>query len=80
VYPLSAKRLRIEGVVQLEAVVKPDGLPAAVRIVTSSGQASLDESALSTVRSRWRFIPARQGNTPIESSVVFSIRFELDDG
>jgi protein TonB len=79
-YPLSARRLGLEGVVQLEVVVQPDGLPAAVRVLSSSGHAVLDQSAITTVRSRWRFIPARRGDTPVESRVVFSIRFELDDG
>jgi periplasmic protein TonB len=77
-YPLAARRLGVEGVVMLEVLVRPDGSPADVRIRTSSGSALLDDSAVETVRSRWRFIPARRGNAAVESRVTFPIRFRLD--
>jgi protein TonB len=77
-YPLAARRLGVEGVVTLEVLVRPDGSPAEVRVRTSSGSSLLDDSAVTTVRSRWRFVPARRGNEPIESRVTFPIRFRLD--
>jgi periplasmic protein TonB len=77
-YPLAARRLGVEGVVMLEVLVRPDGSPAEVHIRTSSGSPLLDDSALETVRSRWRFIPARRGNAAVESRVTFPIRFRLD--
>jgi protein TonB len=77
-YPLAARRLGVEGVVMLEVLVRPDGSPAEVHIRTSSGSPLLDDSAVETVRSRWRFIPARRGNAAVESRVTFPIRFRLD--
>src|SRR5262245_250035 len=77
-YPLAARRLGVEGVVMLEVLVRPDGSPAEVHVRTSSGSALLDDSAVETVRSRWRFIPARRGNAAVESRVTFPIRFRLD--
>jgi protein TonB len=79
-YPLAARRLGVEGVVTLDVLVRPDGSPAEVRIRSSSGSPLLDDSAVETVRSRWRFIPARRGNVPVESRVSFPIRFKLDAG
>lgn len=79
-YPIAARRLGQEGVVMLEVVVKPDGRAGDVRIRRSSGHPMLDESALSTVRDRWKFIPAKRNGAPIEATVTFPIRFQLDQG
>jgi len=79
-YPLAARRLGVEGVVTLEVLVRPDGSPAEVRVQHSSGSPLLDESALDTVRTRWRFLPARRGNVPVESRVTFPVRFRLSEG
>jgi protein TonB len=78
-YPLIARRLGMEGLVLLEVVVAPDGRAEDVRVLRSSGHPPLDESAVATVRSRWRFVPARRGGTPIESRVTVPIRFRLSD-
>jgi len=69
-----------EGVVTLEVIVRPDGSPAEVLVRRSSGHTMLDDSALATVRTRWRFIPARRGDVPLESRVTFSVRFTLREG
>jgi periplasmic protein TonB len=78
-YPYVARRLRKEGVVLLEVLVAADGHAADVRVVRSSGFAPLDEAALTTVRDRWRFIPARRGGEAIESRVPVPIRFRIED-
>jgi len=77
-YPLVARRLGMEGVVLLEVVVAPDGHAAEVRVARSSGYPALDESALTTVRERWRFIPAHRDGVPVESRVTVPIRFRLE--
>lgn len=78
-YPFVARRLGKEGDVVLDVLIAPDGHAAEVRVVRSSGFAPLDESALTTVRDRWRFIPARQGSTAIETRAPLTIRFRLED-
>ena len=78
-YPISALRLRIEGTVLLEVTVAPDGRAGAVRVQQSSGNAALDDSALTTVRDRWRFVPARASGVPIEGTVQVPIHFRLVD-
>ena len=76
-YPLVARRLGKEGVVLLEVLVTPDGRAADVRMIRSSGFAPLDESAVTTVRERWRFVPARRDGVAVESRVTVPIRFRL---
>jgi len=61
----------------LRVVVKPDGTPDAVALRQSSGSARLDEAALEAVR-RWRFVPARQGDTPVSAAVIVPIVFSLE--
>jgi protein TonB len=79
-YPIAARRLGQQGVVMLEVLVKADGHAGEVRVRKSSGHAMLDESAVQTVRERWRFIPAKRNGQPIDATVTFPIRFQLDQG
>jgi protein TonB len=79
-YPLAARRLGLEGRVLLDVVVAPDGHAASVSVRESSGHRMLDDSAADTVRTRWRFIPARRGGVPVESSVTVPIRFRISEG
>jgi protein TonB len=76
-YPLIARRRRLEGEVLLSVKVLRDGQPGEVRVKQSSGHDMLDEAALSTVR-RWHFVPARRGDTPVDSMVEVPIRFRLE--
>jgi protein TonB len=79
-YPLAARRLGLEGRVLLEVVVRPDGRAATVRVRQSSGYGMLDDSAVETIRTRWRFVPARRGGMPVESTVTVPIRFRIREG
>src|SRR5207247_2680094 len=76
-YPLVARRLGREGVVLLGILVAPDGRPAQVRVLRSSGFAPLDDSAVATVRDRWRFIPARRSGEAVGGRVKVPIRFRV---
>jgi protein TonB len=67
----------MEGVVLLDVLVAPDGRAAEVRLARSSGHPQLDDSAVRTVRERWRFIPARRAGAAVESRVTVPIRFRL---
>jgi protein TonB len=75
-YPLAARRHGLEGRVLLTAHVRADGRCAEVRLRASSGHELLDHAALETVR-RWRFLPARRGDTAIDSWVEIPISFRL---
>ena len=76
-YPLAARRRGIEGRVLLTAHVRADGGCAEVQLKQSSGSSLLDNAALSTVR-LWRFIPARRGDTALDSWVDVPVSFRLE--
>jgi len=76
-YPPQARRMSEEGRVILRVEVSAEGRAQNVEIKTSSGSARLDESAQRTVRS-WRFIPAKRGETAVDSWVLVPIIFKLE--
>jgi periplasmic protein TonB len=78
-YPIEARRRAQEGTVLLRIKVSADGSVEQVEIAQSSGFDLLDESALETVRARWRFVPALRAGTPIESWCMVPIRFALTE-
>jgi protein TonB len=76
-YPALSRRMREEGKVVLRVLVTSEGKAGRLDVEASSGSARLDESALDTVR-YWKFIPARRGNTAVQSQVLVPIIFRLD--
>ena len=75
-YPSASRRMGEEGEVQLRVSVDASGNVQQIELHKSSGFSRLDQSALDTVK-RWRFVPARQGNQPVSSSVIVPIQFSL---
>lgn len=60
-YPAIALRNHYQGTVIIEFVVDPTGRLEWAKIQKSSGFPVLDEEALETVKSRWRFAPGKPG-------------------
>ena len=79
-YPIAARRMGLQGTVVLRVVVGADGSPVSVAVLQSSGYTILDASAADTVRSKWRFVPARRNGVPIEDTVQVPIRFHQTAG
>lgn len=77
-YPLAARNQRWEGRVMLQVDVAASGEPVSVRVVSSSGHALLDDSALAAVRS-WHFVPASQGGRPVPGTVDVPVDFRMVD-
>lgn len=77
-YPSIAKSRNWQGKVMLRVKVSAEGLSDAVEVEHSSGHDILDESAVEAVK-KWRFIPAKRGETPVASSVLVPIIFSLRD-
>lgn len=77
-YPAAARRFKLEGTVILRVMVKASGAPETVELARSSGASALDDAALIAVKG-WRFVPARQGDTPIDHWVDVPMRFRLVD-
>lgn len=76
-YPPLSRRLREEGRVVLRVLVSPDGLVESLEVMTTSGHARLDETALAAVR-RWRFVPARAGERAVAGWAIVPVAFHLD--
>ncbi len=76
-YPPLSRRMGEEGKVILRVTVSPQGTAENVEIKTSSGSTRLDESAQRTVRT-WKFIPAKRGESAIQSVVLVPIIFKLE--
>jgi len=75
-YPPLSRRLGEEGRTVLRVFVDADGRPARSELATSSGSPRLDQAALAAV-ARWRFVPARQGETAVGAWVLVPIAFTL---
>lgn len=75
-YPSTSRRMGEHGTVLLRVLVNASGEPLKVELKTTSGFARLDDSALDAVR-RWKFVPARLGDQPVEAWVVVPIKFSL---
>jgi protein TonB len=78
VYPVLARRQRLQGTVVLRVLVDAGGRAEELRIDRTSGASILDEVALAAVRN-WRFVPARRGNEAIAHWVDVPVRFRLQD-
>lgn len=78
VFPALSRRLGEEGKVLLRVKVSADGQPVAVDLEKSSNFERLDEAARRAV-ARWRFVPAKRGEEPVEGAVIVPIVFRLDD-
>ncbi|QKV56410.1 MAG: energy transducer TonB [Dechloromonas sp.] len=76
-YPPLSRRVGEEGKVVLRVSVNPHGNADSVEIRTSSGSSRLDEAARKTVQA-WKFIPAKRGETAVQSWVLIPIIFKLE--
>ncbi|MGZ8184461.1 MAG: energy transducer TonB [Methylobacter sp.] len=77
-YPGIATSRGWEGTVQLMVKVSAEGDSEEVTVQRSSGHDVLDEAAVEAVE-RWKFIPAKRGDTPVSSSVIVPINFILNN-
>lgn len=76
VYPASARRRGMQGMVLLQVNVSPKGKVTGIHVMRSSGFRVLDVAALNSVK-QWRFMPARKGDVEVASTVQVPVRFIL---
>lgn len=75
-YPEMARNAGIEGQTVVEALVNTDGTVGEARVLKSSGNQSLDASAIEAAM-RARFTPAKQRDKPVRVWVSIPFRFTL---
>ena len=73
-YPESALELRIQGEVELEALVGKDGSVEQLKLI--SGDPQLASAAADAVR-RWRFRPYQSDGRDVEFSTRLTVNFRL---
>ena len=76
-YPAISRRIGEEGHVRLSVYILADGRVGDIRLKQSSGYPRLDQAAIEAVR-RWRYLPARRGDEPIDYWYVQTIIFSLN--
>jgi protein TonB len=74
VYPDAARQAGTQGLVILNAVIRPDGTVKRLRPV--AGPEVLSQSALDAVQS-WRYTPYRAGGQAVEVETTVSVDFRL---
>ena len=74
-YPAELGCAGIGGVVVLNLSIGPDGKPADVKLLGSSGQDALDKAALEGVKS-WQFEPATRGGKPVVQGIQVPVNFK----
>lgn len=75
-FPREAREASIEGWVDLEFVVAPDGTVGDIR-VTSAQPAGTFDRAATTALNRWRFEPVVRDGRPVEQRARLRMRFSL---
>jgi periplasmic protein TonB len=76
-YTPDAMRAKVQGIVEVEALVLPDGTVAEARVTRSLDPTfGLDREALIAVR-QWRFAPAMRRGQPVSVLVPIEVSFTL---
>jgi TonB family protein len=75
IYDNSAVEDRVEGKVQLSAIIHTDGYVYGINVVKGLDP-RLDKSATEALR-KWEFTPARLDGNPVDVDIVIEIPFRL---
>ncbi|MFN0301737.1 MAG: energy transducer TonB [Burkholderiales bacterium] len=77
-YPPAARRMRLEGLAVVRALISAEGKVESLKLEKTSGSDLLDDAAQRAVKS-WRFVPARLGTETVAHWVDVPIQFRLSD-
>jgi TonB family protein len=75
-YTEDARKARVEGLVLIQAVVRRDGSVDSFKVIRGLGY-GLDESAISTIATRWRFKPGTLNGVPVDVQANIEVSFRL---
>jgi periplasmic protein TonB len=73
-YPPIARQLKVEGTVELEAVIGENGKVEKVNIV--SGNAMLTRAGADALK-QWKFTPFTEDGKPVKAQATFAFAFKL---
>jgi TonB family protein len=77
-YSEEARKVRAQGTVVLEAIIRKDGSVDIVRVVRSIGY-GLDASAIEALK-QWVFKPGTKNGDPVDIAINIEVNFNLKDG
>jgi periplasmic protein TonB len=75
-YTEDARKARVEGIVVISAVVRKDGTVDSFRVLRGLGY-GLDESAINTIATKWRFRPGTFNGQPVDVQANIEVSFRL---
>jgi len=75
-YTEDARKARVEGIVVISAVVRRDGTVDSFRVLRGLGY-GLDESAINTIATKWRFRPGTKDGQPVDVQANIEVSFRL---
>jgi protein TonB len=74
-YPTQAFINGIEGWVDVDFTITPEGVPDNLRVRDSSPRRTFDRAALDSVR-QWRFVPILDNGAPVARRATLRVRFQ----
>jgi protein TonB len=75
-YTEEARKARTEGQVVLQVIIRKNGTVDGIRVLRGLAY-GLDESAIHTVASKWRFRPATYRGIPVDFQAIIEVTFRL---
>ncbi|MBI4481270.1 MAG: TonB family protein [Acidobacteria bacterium] len=75
-YTEEARKNKIQGVVVLQAIIRRDGSVDNLRVVRSLGF-GLEDSAIKTIATQWKFKPGMKGGQPVDVYATIEVYFRL---
>ncbi|MDI9613715.1 MAG: energy transducer TonB [Acidobacteriota bacterium] len=75
-YTEDARKARIEGAVLIQAIIRKDGTVDNFKVLRGLGH-GLDESAIKTIASKWRFRPGTLNGVPVDVQANIEVVFRL---
>jgi TonB family protein len=76
VYPVQATEFGMEGYVDLDFTISPEGVPKDVKVRGAVPKRVFDNAAITAVR-QWRWQPILQNGTPVARNATLRMRFQL---
>jgi periplasmic protein TonB len=75
-YTEEARKARAEGIVLIQAIVRKDGTVDSFKVLRGLGY-GLDESAINTIATKWRFKPGTYNGAPVDVQANIEVSFRL---
>ena len=75
-YTEEARKARAEGIVLIQAIIRRDGSVDSFKVLRGLGY-GLDESAINTIATKWRFKPGTLNGAPVDVQANIEVSFRL---